>query len=54
MRRVDVIVMEHGVLMRTPSFTDGLSERFPLQQIKIQRRREYKNFPRVAAANCSG
>jgi hypothetical protein len=52
MRRVDVVVMEDGLLMRTPRFTDGLSERFALQQIEIQSGREYENFPRFAAANC--
>jgi hypothetical protein len=54
MRRVDVVVMEHDVLMRTPSFTDRLSERLTLQQIEVQSGRDYENFPRFAAANCSG
>jgi len=51
---VDVVVMDDELRIRTPSFTDGLSERFPLQQIEVQSRREYENFPRGAAATCSG
>ena len=51
---VDIVVMNGELRMRTPSFTDGLSESFALQQIEIQSGREYENFSRVAAANCSG
>jgi len=54
MRRVDVVVMEHGVLMRPPSLTDGAPQRLTLEQIEVQSGREYENFPRVAAANCGG
>jgi len=54
MRWVEIVVMEHDVLMRTPSFTDGLSQRFTLQQTEVQSGREYENVPGVAAANCGG
>jgi len=54
MRRIHVIVMNTDLLISTPGLGDRMSNGLALQQIEVQSRREYENFPRVAAANCGG
>lgn len=44
MRRIDVIVMDDDLRMRTPGFADRTAQRFALQQVEIQRRWEHENF----------
>ena len=54
MRWIHVVVMESDFGAFAACFADGLSQRFPLQQIEIESRRKYKDLSGFAAANCSG